>query len=167
MDVHGWGTGWGILHRWAIDDFFLRLVCLFFGKQRCFWGGFEVVCHRTGRVATARHQRLHTLLDQDGGIFGLGGVADTTVRWVGRVSADLSCLFWGEPRVAFSGPHVFHIASAGESGTGGMRVIMVCEWVVNGCPWLMLSNGLNMFQHCFSHRITWSVYSCRIWFILQ
>ena len=30
--------------------------------------------------ATLRHQRLHTLLDQDGGIFGLGGVADTTVR---------------------------------------------------------------------------------------
>ena len=29
---------------------------------------------------TLRHQRLHTLLDQDGGIFGLGGVADTTVR---------------------------------------------------------------------------------------
>ena len=34
-----------------------------------------------------RHQRLHTLLDQEGGIFGLGGVSDTTVR-VPSVSVD-------------------------------------------------------------------------------
>ncbi|CAK9106815.1 unnamed protein product [Durusdinium trenchii] len=45
---------------------------------------------REAALLLRRHQRLHTLLDQEGGIFGLGGVSDTTVSLVWHFQG-LSC----------------------------------------------------------------------------
>lgn len=56
--------------------------------ERLFSIALVADCHvglpflREAALLLRRHQRLHTLLDQDGGIFGLGGVADTTVSLV-------------------------------------------------------------------------------------
>eukprot|EP00434_Breviolum_minutum_P019961 symbB.v1.2.017609.t1/scaffold1377.1/size122625/2 len=56
--------------------------------ERLFSIALVADCHvgvpflREAGLLLRRHQRLHTLLDQEGGIFGLGGVADTTVSLV-------------------------------------------------------------------------------------
>ncbi|CAJ1348064.1 unnamed protein product [Effrenium voratum] len=56
--------------------------------ERLFSIALVADCHvglpflREAGLLLRRHQRLHTLLDLEGGIFGLGGVADTTVTLV-------------------------------------------------------------------------------------